>query len=122
MSNTTLELTDVSGNEIITKKNSLSDESEEESMENRLVQQETTSSKLYLFIKRYLKQFKLIFQSIIPDLKSFQYWQIIILILYATFNLIFSVLVNEFFEIYIYKLIFILRILIHFFLKNKIEH
>jgi hypothetical protein len=122
MSNTTLELTDVSGNEIITKKTSLSDESEEESMENHLVQQETTSSKLYLFIKRYLKQFKLIFQSIIPDLKSFQYWQIIILILYATFNLIFSVLVIEFFEIYIYKLFFILRILIHFFLKNKIEH
>ncbi len=90
MSNTTLELTDASGNEIITKQNSSSDESEEEI---HVMKQETTSSKLYLFMKRYLKQFKLVFQSIIPDLKSFKYWQMFILILYATFNLIFSVLV-----------------------------
>jgi hypothetical protein len=93
MSNLTLILTDSSGNETIPAKNSLSDESEEESMESQVVKQETTSSKLYLFIKRYLKQFQLIFQSILPDLKSFKYWQIIILILYATFNLTFSILV-----------------------------
>jgi len=99
MSNTTLELTDASGNEILTNKkprNSLSDDSEDESIESTIINKENTSSKLYLFIKRYLKQLKLVFQSIIPDLKSFKYWQIIILILYATFNVVFSILVNIF--------------------------
>ena len=91
MSNVTLILTESSGNEIIQAKTSLSDESEEESMES----QETTSSKLYLFIKRYLKQFKLVFQSILPDVKSFKYWQIFILIIYAAFNLTFSIIVNS---------------------------
>jgi hypothetical protein len=97
MSNTTLELTDTSGNDILTNKNptnSLSDDSEYESIESNIINKENTSSKLRLFIKNYIKQFILVFQSIIPDLKSFKWWQLIILIIYATFNAIFSILVN----------------------------
>jgi len=91
MSNTTLELTDTSGNDIFTNKNStnsLSDDSDDDSIESNF------SSKLFLFIENYVKQLILVFQSIIPDLRSFEYWQILILILYATFNVVFSILVN----------------------------
>jgi hypothetical protein len=100
MSNITLVLTDTSGNENFTNKTprttSLSDDSDEESIENH----KNTSSKLYLFLKHYIKQLKLVCQSIIPDFQSFKNWQIIILILYATFNVIFSILVNQFFSFY----------------------
>jgi hypothetical protein len=58
--------------------------------------------KLKLFYTRYLKFLKLVFKSIIPDLKSFKCWQVIILILFATFNVVFSILVNPFFIINIY--------------------
>ncbi|CAF3656435.1 unnamed protein product [Adineta steineri] len=54
--------------------------------------------KLNLFIKRYIKFLKLVFKSILPDLKSFKCWQAIILILFATFNVVFSILdFNSFF-------------------------
>jgi nicotinamide mononucleotide transporter PnuC len=52
--------------------------------------------KLKIFYKRYLNFLKLVFKSIIPDLKSFKCWQVIILILFATFNVVFSILVNSF--------------------------
>ena len=109
-----LKITDPNGNEFITN---LSEENEEE---NPMIKRETTSGKLYLFIKRYFKQLRLVFQSIIPDLKSFKYWQIIILILYAIFNVTFSIVVKlskRFFS----NEIFFCRISIHFFPKNKIE-
>jgi hypothetical protein len=119
MSTATLELTDASGNEIFTKpeiKNSISDNSEDESIER--IHKENCLSKLYLFIKRYLKQLKHVFQSIIPDLKSFKYWQILVLILYATFSVVFSILVkNNYF--YILNNFVFSRILIHFFLEYK---
>jgi len=100
MSNITLELTDTSGTDIPTNKNptnSLSDDSEYESIETNIINKENTSSKLKLFIKNYIKQFILVFKSIISDLKSFKCWQLIILILYATFNVIFSILVTIFY-------------------------
>jgi len=56
-----------------------------------------TSTKLYVFLKRYLKQCQLVLKSIIPDLKSFKAWQLIVLVLYATFNMTFSILVNRIF-------------------------
>ena len=58
--------------------------------------QKSCSFKLRLFYKRYINFLKHVFQSIIPDLKSFKYWQIVILILFATFNVVFSILVNTF--------------------------
>ena len=99
MSTATLELTDTSGNDAFTNKKilvSTSDDSENESIEKFIINKENHASKLYLFIKLYIKQFKNVFQSILPDLKTFKYWQIIILILYATFNVTFSILVNQF--------------------------
>jgi len=56
--------------------------------------------KLKIFYKRYLNFLKLVFKSILPDLKSFKCWQVIILILFATFNVVFSILVNPFFYYY----------------------
>ncbi len=49
--------------------------------------------KLNLFCKYYIKQLKLVFKSIIPDLKSFKWWQALILIFFAAFMVVFSVLV-----------------------------
>ena len=100
MSTATSELTDTSGNDLFPKSTpikNLTDNSENESFEiNVKKSKENCLSKLYLFLKRYIKQLKLVFQSIIPDLKSFKKWQIIILILYATFNVVFSILVKKF--------------------------
>ncbi|CAF0941027.1 unnamed protein product [Rotaria sp. Silwood1] len=48
--------------------------------------------KLKLFFKHYIKHLKLVFQSIIPDLKSFNWWQALLLILFAVFNVVFSIL------------------------------
>ena len=89
MSDTTLELTDTSGTESFLKPN-LSD--------NECIKtyQKKTSTKLYVFIKHYIKQVKLVFQSILPDLKSFKTWQLFILIIFTIFNLTFSILVNSF--------------------------
>lgn len=54
--------------------------------------------KINLFIKNYFKTLKLVFKSIIPDLKSFKWWQALILLLFATFMVVFSVLdFNSFF-------------------------
>ncbi|CAF1264047.1 unnamed protein product [Rotaria sordida] len=103
MNTTKLELTNPNKKEILTKSipiNSISDDSEDESIESNIVNQEKQqSSILYLFIKRYIQQLKLVFQSIISDLKDFKYWQIIIFILFATFNVVFSILdFNSFFS------------------------
>jgi len=49
--------------------------------------------KLNLFCKYYIKLLKLVFKSIIPDLKSFKWWQAFILIFFAAFMVVFSVLV-----------------------------
>jgi hypothetical protein len=98
MSTVTLELTDTSANENLTKKiptNSTSDDSEDESIESDIINRKNPSSKFGLFIKYYIQQVKLVFKSIIPDLRSFKYWQIIVLILYATFNVVFSILVKR---------------------------
>jgi len=98
MSTVTLELTDTSANENLTKKiptNSTSDDSEDESIESDIINRKNPSSKFDLFIKYYIQQVKLVFKSIIPDLRSFKYWQIIVLILYATFNVVFSILVKR---------------------------
>lgn len=50
--------------------------------------------KIQLFCQRYKRLLVLVFKSIGPDLKSFKCWQIIILSLFAAFNVIFSVLVG----------------------------
>ena len=60
-------------------------------------------SKIKSFFKQYLKALKLVFKSIIPDLKSFKYWQIAILIIFATFNVVFSVLVRFYFDYLLHK-------------------
>lgn len=100
MSDITLELTDTSGTSVFTNnnkpQNSLSDDSDNESIESNVNTKGKFLTKFYLFIKNYFQQLKLVFQSIISDLKTFKTWQIIILILYATFNVIFSILVNIF--------------------------
>ncbi|CAF0850271.1 unnamed protein product [Rotaria sp. Silwood1] len=101
MNSTKLKLTHTSRNEILTKQipiNSTSDNSEDESIESNIVNKDKRSSILYLFIKRYIQQLKLVFQSIIPDLKDLKYWQIIIFTLFAAFNVVFSILdFNSFF-------------------------
>ncbi len=64
-----------------------------------------TKSSLYkiiLFFKNYIKLIKLVFESIIPDLKSFRWWQALILIFFATFMVVFSVLVMD----YLFDLVF----------------
>jgi hypothetical protein len=53
------------------------------------------STKWKSFCKRYIKLLVLILNSIIPDLKSFKCWQVCILILFAAFNVVFSVLVSS---------------------------
>ncbi|CAF2756548.1 unnamed protein product [Rotaria sp. Silwood2] len=102
MNTTKLELTKTNKNEILTKyipTNSTLDDSEEESIESNIVNGENQSSVLYLFIKRYMQQLKLVFQSIIPDIKDFKYWQILIFTLFAAFNVVFSILdFNSFFS------------------------
>ncbi|CAF1464257.1 unnamed protein product [Adineta ricciae] len=92
MSTITLELTDASANEALhvplpTTTNT-SEDSEDESLESH----RNSSSNIKSFAQCYIQQLKLVFQSIIPDLKSFQTWQILILLLYATFNVVFSFL------------------------------
>lgn len=57
------------------------------------IQKESRSEKLKDFIKRYLSNLKVVFKSIIPDIRSFKWWQSILLLLFATFNVVFSVLV-----------------------------
>ena len=52
------------------------------------------SMKMKLFIRRYRDLLILVFKSIWPDLKSFKCWQVCILILFATFSVVFSVLVS----------------------------
>lgn len=77
-------------------------------------------SRLIAFSKHYINFLKLVFKSIIPDLKSFKYWQVIILILYATFNVVFTILVNPLFFSLLKKSLFSYqRILIHYFDQNK---
>lgn len=96
MSIITVELTDSNPSEILTKQklaNSTSDESENESIESHIDHRDEQSSSMYIFIQHYTKQLKLVFQSIIPDLKDFKCWQIILFILFATFNAVFSILV-----------------------------
>jgi hypothetical protein len=46
------------------------------------------------FYKQYRALLILVCKSIVPDLRSFHYWQMCILILFATFNVIFSILVG----------------------------
>ncbi|CAF1161572.1 unnamed protein product [Adineta steineri] len=100
MSVTTLELTDTSTNELLTNKNppiSTSDDSEDETVGNHTIRRRNRLSKLKEFIQCYIKQLKFVFQSIIPDLQSFQRWKIIVLILYATFSVTFTIVdVNSF--------------------------
>lgn len=60
---------------------------------NRL--RNSPSTKMKLFIRRYKDLIVLVCKSIGPDLKSFKWWQICILILFATFSLVFSVLVKQ---------------------------
>lgn len=52
--------------------------------------------KLKHFLNQYKKLFILIWQSIIPDLKCFLWWQVVLLLLFAIFNVIFSILVSRF--------------------------
>ena len=74
--------------------------------------------KIIGFFKNYFKLFKLVFQSIIPDLRSFKWWQGLLLLLFAAFVVVFTVLVIEMFFLSLHKSLFYLpRISIHFFLK-----
>ncbi|CAF0763666.1 unnamed protein product [Didymodactylos carnosus] len=51
------------------------------------------------FCHEYCSILKLVIKSTIPDIKSFKLWQIILLLLFATFNVIFSILdFNSFFQ------------------------
>ena len=61
---------------------------------NEILKPQTTSAKLFSFLQRYFKQVKLVFQSIRTDFRSFQTWQIVILIIYATFNATFTIVVR----------------------------
>ena len=54
---------------------------------------EDPSSKIYSCLKGYLQQIRLVLRSIVPDLRSFKCWQLMLLLLYATFNVTFSILV-----------------------------
>ncbi|CAF2881616.1 unnamed protein product [Rotaria sp. Silwood2] len=110
MSSTSLELTDTNNGDInqtqienisIIKTSTVNlDSSEDDSTDSTIPKpnKEFRLLKLKLFFKRYIKLLKLVFQSIIPDLKSFNWWQTLILILFAAFNVVFSVLdFNSFF-------------------------
>ncbi|CAF1009536.1 unnamed protein product [Rotaria sordida] len=100
MSTTTLELTDVNGNINHTPNENISmiktstvnlTSSEDDSTDNTILKTKS-------FFKRYIEHLKLVFQSIVPDLKSFNWWQALLLILFATFNVVFSILdFNSFF-------------------------
>lgn len=65
-----------------------------ENSSDEILKPQTTSAKLFSFFQRYFKQVKLVFQSIRTDFRSFQTWQIVILIFYATFNAIFTIVVR----------------------------
>ena len=54
---------------------------------------ENHSSKLDSCLKVYFKQIRLVVRSVVPDLRSFQCWQLMLLLLYASFNATFSILV-----------------------------
>ncbi|CAF4029146.1 unnamed protein product [Rotaria magnacalcarata] len=95
MNTTKLEARDTSRTEVLIKQNptnSTSDFSEDESFESNPAIEEKQTSILCLFIQCYAQQLKLVFQSIVPDLKDLKTWQIAILILFGTFNVIFSIL------------------------------
>ena len=98
MSTKILELSDVSRNETSIRSNLLENKlnnNKDESIETKSINKENHSSKFYLLSKQYLQQLKLVFRSIIPDLQSFKYWHIIILVFFAIFNVIFSILVSN---------------------------
>lgn len=98
MSSITLELTDASANEMLTTPiptTSTSDDSDDESVERGIVVRRRSSSELKTFVHDYLQQLKFVFQSIGPDLRSLQRWKIAVLVLYATFNFVFSILVRQ---------------------------
>jgi hypothetical protein len=129
MSTTTLELTNnIETNTNVNKTSSTRitspsnlDSSEDDYIDRDIIHrnQKSLSSKLILFGKRYKKILQLVFKSVIPDLKSFKCWQVIILLLFAAFNVVFSVLVS--YIISIFKLFIFLdqRILILFSRKNQ---
>jgi hypothetical protein len=89
MNTTSLELTDTIENKINLNKTS----TEIINVDNK---KKSGLDKINLFCKNYIKLLKLVFKSIIPDLKSFKCWQALILILFATFMVVFSVLVSSF--------------------------
>lgn len=95
MNTTRLELTDSSRTEFLPKENptnSSSDCSEDDSF---IGKGKKTTVILYSFIKCYLNQCKLVIQTIIPDLKGFKGWEILLLILFGAFNVTFSILVKK---------------------------
>jgi len=62
--------------------------------------QKTCSIKMKDFVRNYLKICKLVLRSIVPDLRSFKWWQALILLLFAIFMVAFSVLVNRSIDFY----------------------
>ncbi|CAF3738630.1 unnamed protein product [Rotaria socialis] len=98
MNATSLELTDkIDPNSAMKKKlaESASTINIDSSENNSILAEYTKHSRSYKikrFIENYLNLLKLVFQSIIPDLISFKWWQVLLLALYATFSVVFSVL------------------------------
>jgi hypothetical protein len=90
MSLTALEPTDTNGNNININESRLEILNYDDN--NNL--KKSSLFKIKLFFKDYIELFKLVFKSIIPDLKSFKWWQALILIFFATFMVVFSVLVS----------------------------
>lgn len=73
--------------------------SEKNSITSNNILERNKKSRLYKikqFLKRYIKYFKIVLKSIIPDLRSFKWWQVVLLLLFAAFNVVFSVLVSCF--------------------------
>lgn len=103
MNTTRLELTDSSRTEFLPKENptnSSSDCSEDDSF---IGKGKKTTVILYSFIKCYLNQCKLVIQTIIPDLKGFKGWEILLLILFGAFNVTFSILVKKIQDFLVYR-------------------
>ena len=83
MSRIKFELDDPSGNTLLTRELPVSNsENEQEDEQIQTVQ-------------LFFKQIQLVFRSIVPDIRALKRWQISILVVYAAFSVVFSILVTR---------------------------
>lgn len=83
MSTIKLELDDTSGSALLTRKNAIANS------ENEQEDEQKQTGELFW------KQIQFVFRSIVPDLRTLKSWQIYVLILYAAFSVVFSILVTR---------------------------